>query len=206
MHPEAAGSRSATKSDSSMSRTTSQSDNEDHSGQPAQPAVSITESRAGNFLQRERTSASIFVARESPIKTGETIATLANTAPAIPDKKPHLGPASARVYNVVLPPSAPRLLSPLSPVFVPKQFPSLLFGNQDRVGGTHCERAGEKRNGHSDSHLRPHGTPSPRSDQSWARIASAAEDPLIFADDGYDEDVRLKGMSHVCLRDKKSYH
>lgn len=209
MYPETAATRSATNSqitNSPMSRTPSQGDDADVSGQSAQSAVYRTGSRAVNLLQQEQTSASIISgARELPIKTKETIATLANTVPAIADKKPHLGPASTRVYNVVLPPSTSHSLSPLSPEFVPKQFPSLLFGTHDREGGTHGERAGEKRNDHPDSHLRTYATPSPRSDQSWARIASAAEDPLIFADDGYDEDGSLKGMFHIRLKYKKIY-
>jgi hypothetical protein len=120
---------------------------------------------------------------------------------ATTNKNAPLMPSSGRSVNVTLPPSSPNPLSALSPVFVPRHHPASSNGSQASQQTTQTTDGKQQRlhgwkksNVHSSQyHLRLEIPPFGSFD-SGVGITSAAEDPLIFADDDYRDVGSLKGM------------
>jgi hypothetical protein len=124
-----------------------------------------------------------------------------NTGPsAAANKNAPLMPSFGRSVNVALPPPSPNPLSALSPVFVPRHHPAWSNGSQVSQQTTQTTEGKqprlyewEKSNVHSSQYHLRLDIPPFGSFDSGVGITSAAEDPLIFADDDYKNVDSLKG-------------
>lgn len=195
-HPEAASSRLAWSSQvigSPVSGVVPKVE-EGPSVQPVEATIFKTRPTSVGVMQRDQATLLIidFVSSQPPIKKVESATTIWNVGSATASvKNRHLAPSAVHNYNVALPSPISNPLSPLSPIFVPRRLPTTISNFSESTGGK--ENRESSNLPQQGEHLHSGATYSSSFDDGKS-IASAAEDPLIFADDEYVDDGSLKGM------------